>query len=142
MTRLTRALAIGILTLMLLPGTISTQAQSQLNPKAVEFQKPGDIKFVRNAAGTQETAVLFGDPAKPGPYVVRAKALDDLGSRGDDIANRAAADAPFEFGNDFRWESVRKRRERPIQHHTHELPVASHRVLARRHLGHPPIRRM
>jgi hypothetical protein len=68
MTRLTRALALVVLTVVLLPGTLSSQAQ--LNPKAVEFQKPGDIKFVRNAAGTQETAVLFGDPEKPGPYVV------------------------------------------------------------------------
>ena len=81
MTRLRRALAIGILTLTLLPGTISTQAQGQLNPKAVEFQKPGDIKFVRNAAGTQETAVLFGDPAKPGPYVIRLRWLPGNMSR-------------------------------------------------------------
>jgi quercetin dioxygenase-like cupin family protein len=81
MTRFTRALAIGVLTLMLLPGTISTQAQGPLNPKAVEFTKPGDIKFVRNAAGTQETATLFGDPAKPGPYVVRLRWLPGNMSR-------------------------------------------------------------
>lgn len=81
MTPLTRALAIGILTLMLLPGTISTQAQGQLDPKAVEFIKPGDIKFVRNAAGTQETATLFGDPNKPGPYVVRLRWLPGNMSR-------------------------------------------------------------
>jgi hypothetical protein len=81
MTRLTRALAIGVLALILLPGTISTHAQGQLNPKAVEFTKPGDIKFVRNAAGTQETAVLFGDPEKPGPYVIRLRWLPGNMSR-------------------------------------------------------------
>jgi quercetin dioxygenase-like cupin family protein len=81
MTRFTRALAIGILTLMLLPGAIGTQAQGKLDPKAVEFIKPDDIKFVRNAAGTQETAVLFGDPNKPGPYVVRLRWLPGNMSR-------------------------------------------------------------
>lgn len=47
----------------------------QLNSRAVEFTKPADITFVRNAAGTQETAVLFGDPEKPGPYVIRLRWL-------------------------------------------------------------------
>ena len=81
MTRLTRALGIGVLTLMLLPGAISSHAQGKLDPKAVEFIKPEDIKFVRNAAGTQETAVLFGDPAKPGPYVIRLRWLPGNMSR-------------------------------------------------------------
>jgi hypothetical protein len=75
MTRFRRALAIGVLALMLLPGTIGTQAQGQLNPKAVEFVKAADIKWVRNAAGTQETATLFGDPTKPGMYVQRLRWL-------------------------------------------------------------------
>jgi hypothetical protein len=79
MTRLTRALALGIVAVVLLPATLSSQAQ--LNSKAVEFTKPDDIKFVRNAAGTQETAVLFGDPAKPGPYVVRLRWLPGNMSR-------------------------------------------------------------
>jgi hypothetical protein len=54
---------------------------AQLDPKAVELTKPADIKFVRNAAGTQETALLFGDPAKPGPYVVRLRWLPGNMSR-------------------------------------------------------------
>jgi quercetin dioxygenase-like cupin family protein len=73
MTRLRRALALTGMAVVLLPGTISSQGK--LDPKAVEFQKPEEIKFVRNAAGTQETAVLFGDPNKPGPYVVRLRWL-------------------------------------------------------------------
>jgi hypothetical protein len=36
---------------------------------------------VRNAAGTNESAVLFGDPSKPGPYVVRLKWLPGNMSR-------------------------------------------------------------
>jgi len=36
---------------------------------------------VRNAAGTNEQAVLFGDPSKPGPYVVRLKWLPGNMSR-------------------------------------------------------------
>jgi quercetin dioxygenase-like cupin family protein len=79
MTRLARALAFTGIAMLVLPGTLSSQAQ--LDPKAVEFVKPGDIKFVRNAAGTQETAVLFGDPAKPGPYVVRLRWLPGNMSR-------------------------------------------------------------
>jgi hypothetical protein len=79
MTRLTRALALGIVAVVLLPGTLSSQAQ--LNPKAVEVTKPEDIKFVRNAAGTQETATLFGDPTKEGPYVIRLRWLPGNMSR-------------------------------------------------------------
>ena len=65
MTRLTRALALGGIG----HGSAAWHlgSQGQVNPKAVEFSKPDEIKFVRNAAGTQETAVLFGDPNKPGP---------------------------------------------------------------------------
>lgn len=47
----------------------------ELDPRSVEFKTPADIKWVRNAAGTNEQAILFGDPAKPGPYVVRIKWL-------------------------------------------------------------------
>jgi len=39
----------------------------------VDFISPSEIKWVKNAAGTNEQAVLFGDPSKPGPYVVRIR---------------------------------------------------------------------
>jgi len=48
---------------------------ADLDRAAVEFIPPSEIKWVRNAAGTNEQAVLFGDPSKPGPYVVRLKWL-------------------------------------------------------------------
>ena len=46
-----------------------------LDPTAVQFTPPSEIKWVRNAAGTNETAMLFGDPAKPGLYVYRIRWL-------------------------------------------------------------------
>jgi hypothetical protein len=54
---------------------------ADLDRSAVDFTPPSDIKWVRNAAGTNEQAVLFGDPSKPGPYVVRLKWLPGNMSR-------------------------------------------------------------
>ena len=59
---------------------VAAQA-AELDPTAVQFIPAGEIKWVRNAAGTNETAVLFGDPSKPGPYVVRLKWLPGNMSR-------------------------------------------------------------
>ena len=36
---------------------------------------PAEITWIRNPAGTNEQAILFGDPYKPGPYVIRIKWL-------------------------------------------------------------------
>jgi quercetin dioxygenase-like cupin family protein len=47
----------------------------------VDWKTPAEIKWVRNAAGTNESAVLFGDPSQPGPYVVRLKWLPGNMSR-------------------------------------------------------------
>ena len=79
MTRLTRASAVSACGMMLLAGTVRSAAQ--LDPKAVELTTPENITWVRNAAGTQETAILFGDPAKPGPYVMRLRWLPHNMSR-------------------------------------------------------------
>ena len=54
---------------------------AELDPKVAEFKSPVDIKWVRNAAGTNEGAILFGDPSKPGPYVARIKWLPGNMSR-------------------------------------------------------------
>ena len=56
-------------------------AQANAAGAAVQSFKPGDIKWVRNAAGTQERAVLFGDPSKAEPYVARIKWLPGNMSR-------------------------------------------------------------
>jgi hypothetical protein len=52
-----------------------------IDRSAVDFTLAKDIKWVRNAAGTNESAVLFGDPAKPGPYVIQLKWLPGNMSR-------------------------------------------------------------
>ena len=59
------------------------RAGAQANPSGAAVQpiKPAEIKWVRNAAGTQERAVLFGDPSKAEPYVVRLKWLPGNMSR-------------------------------------------------------------
>ena len=54
---------------------------AELDRTAVEFTLPSEIRWIRNAAGTNEQAVLFGDPSKPGPYVVRLKWLPGNMSR-------------------------------------------------------------
>ena len=61
-----------------------------LVPAAVQFTTPSEIKWVRNAAGTNETAVLFGDPSKPGPYVMRLRWLPGNMSRPGPAASTPA----------------------------------------------------
>ena len=67
-----------VLVLLLLT---SAPGAAELDKSAVAFIPPSEIKWVRNAAGTNEQAVLFGDPSKPGPYVVRLKWLPGNMSR-------------------------------------------------------------
>jgi hypothetical protein len=78
MTRVTRAAALTLCS-MTLGAMIGSAAQ--IDSKAVEFITPENIKWVMNAAGTNETAVLFGDPEKPGPYVIRLRWLPGNMSR-------------------------------------------------------------
>jgi len=78
MTRATRAIAFAVCTVILGPTVGSAQ---QIVGKGVELTTPENIKWVKNAAGTQETAVLFGDPDKPGPYVIRLRWLPGNMSR-------------------------------------------------------------
>ena len=69
------ALTLGLLALPFQYGA------GDIDPKAVEFTTPDKIKWVRNEAGTNEQAILFGDPTKEGPYVVRLKWLPGNMSR-------------------------------------------------------------
>ena len=78
MIRATRVLTLALSTLMLAPALGS--AQQAIGP-GVEFTAPDKIKWVKNAAGTQETAVLAGDPDKAGPYVIRLRWLPGNMSR-------------------------------------------------------------
>jgi quercetin dioxygenase-like cupin family protein len=54
---------------------------ADIDRSAVDFTVPENIKWVRNEAGTNETAVLFGDPQKEGPYVMRIRWLPGNMSR-------------------------------------------------------------
>ncbi len=56
-------------------------AAAELDREAVGYKLPPEIRLTKNAAGTNEQVVLFGDPAKPGPYVVRLKWLPGNMSR-------------------------------------------------------------
>jgi len=70
MTRVFRGARLVLLAMMLFaPGA----GAAEIDRAAADFQIPADMKWIRNAAGTNEQAVLFGDPSKPGPYVVRIK---------------------------------------------------------------------
>jgi quercetin dioxygenase-like cupin family protein len=62
-------------------GTITVAEPQQLNPKALAFKLPDQIPWKRNAAGTNETAVMYGDPEKPGLYAVLTKWLPHNMSR-------------------------------------------------------------
>jgi quercetin dioxygenase-like cupin family protein len=61
--------------------SLGAAARADVDPAAVQVVPPDQIKWVRNAAGTSEQAVLFGDPSKPGPYVIRIKWLPGNMSR-------------------------------------------------------------
>lgn len=78
MTRMTRAIALTVGSVVL-AATLGSAAQ--IDSKAVEFVTPDNIRWVRNDAGTNEQAVLFGDPDKPGPYVIRLRWLPGNMSR-------------------------------------------------------------
>jgi hypothetical protein len=60
-------------------GLASVNGAAELDPKAIAIELPKDIKWVKN--GGAETAVLVGDPAKPGLYVVLQKWLPHNNSR-------------------------------------------------------------
>ena len=79
---MTRALALALLsTLLVFTMAAPVGSGADIDRTAVDFKTPADIKWVRNAAGTNEQAVLFGDPSKAGPYVARIRWLPGNMSR-------------------------------------------------------------
>ena len=71
----------GVLCGLIGLAAVASVGRADVDPKAVFVVPPGEIKWVRNSAGTSEQAVLFGDPSKPGPYVIRIKWLPGNMSR-------------------------------------------------------------
>ncbi len=65
-----RTIRLALITTLLV-GLGSVRA-ADLDPKAINIQLPKDIKWVASGNGS-ENAVLVGDPAKPGLYVVLTK---------------------------------------------------------------------
>ena len=70
-------------TLLLLSGVLvaASVGRASVDPKAVEIVAPDQVKWVKSPSGTSESALLFGDPSKPGPYVMRVKWLPGNMSR-------------------------------------------------------------
>ena len=62
------------------PSALSA-AEQQLNPKAISITLPDQFQWKRNEAAGNETAVLYGDPDKPGFYVLMFKWLPGHMSR-------------------------------------------------------------
>ncbi len=78
MTRIRTIVAAGIL--VAASGALGpARAAGELNPKAITIQMPADIKW--NKGNGSESAVLVGDPTKPGLYVVLQKWLAHNNSR-------------------------------------------------------------
>jgi len=53
-------------------GSASRPSPPDLNPAAISIKLPDQIQWTESAAGNA-TAVLYGDPAKPGLYIVLTK---------------------------------------------------------------------
>lgn len=73
--RLTTAIALSI------AATSAARGGAELNPEAISIRLPNEIPWKRNAAGTAETATLYGDSTKSGLYAVMQKWLPGNMSR-------------------------------------------------------------
>src|SRR5258708_38537694 len=69
MSRVGRSVAAAIPALMLL----GTAHAVELDPKAVVYTLPENVKWIENKAAGNAQAVIAGDPTKPGLYVVLTK---------------------------------------------------------------------
>ena len=59
----------------------ASAAEQKLNPTAISIKLPDQFQWKRNEVAGNETAVLYGDPDKPGPYVLMFKWLPGHMSR-------------------------------------------------------------
>jgi len=67
--------------LSLAAPAMSSAAEQQLNQRAISIKLPDQFVWQRNEGAGNETAVLYGDPEKPGPYVLMFKWLPGHMSR-------------------------------------------------------------
>jgi hypothetical protein len=68
-----------VMVVLALQGVGFARGGAELNPKAITIQLPAEIKW--NKGRGSESAVLVGDPSKPGLYVVLQKWLAHNNSR-------------------------------------------------------------
>lgn len=54
-------------------ATAFTALAAEPDPKVVGYTLPENIQWKDNPARTNQTAILYGDPTKPGPYAVLIK---------------------------------------------------------------------
>ncbi len=64
---------ISAASLLLLFSFAAPARAADINREWVDFTPPSEINWRKNPNGSNESALLFGDPAKPGPYVMRIK---------------------------------------------------------------------
>ena len=64
---------ISAASLLLLFNFAAPVRAADINREWVDFTPPAEINWRKNPNGSNESALLFGDPAKPGPYVMRIK---------------------------------------------------------------------
>jgi hypothetical protein len=57
----------------LLAMAMSTSRATELDPKAISYTLPDKIQWVDNASHTNQSAILYGDPAKAEPYAMLLK---------------------------------------------------------------------
>lgn len=69
-TRFAQMLLLSALAAMFVAGA---SGAADLDPKAVTYVLPDKIQWRDNAAGTNQSAILYGDPSKPGPYAMLIK---------------------------------------------------------------------
>ena len=78
LSHIRRTVTLAFLTTLLI--AIGSIRAADLDPKAINIQLPKDIKWVKSPSGSEQ-AILAGDPAKPGLYVVLTKWLPHNNSR-------------------------------------------------------------
>jgi len=68
-SRLTRFIPVPLLFIMLLAPSAAPARQADLNPEAIAYKLPNQIHWTTDPMGAQ-SAVMLGDPSKPGLYIV------------------------------------------------------------------------
>ncbi len=124
------------------PGDHTANADAASNEVKCDFAHPIQLRNRNHVfvSGDLEHAVRRRvDDRLSGPHMFGTEPVDDLGARCHDVAEDATANSGFKFGDDRCRETFRERRERPIQHDAHHLPVARHRVLPRRRFRHATV---